>query len=383
VSDIGPDEPSTTNARDVRVEQVRWLWRNRIPLGKLTLLGGDPDKGKSLFTMELVRRSTTNGLMPDGSYSDRAWSKGVLVVSGEDAKEDTMVPRLMAAGADLTLVEFLNGVEFTNRKGGRALRPLSLPDDIEQLDKAMRKHLAGLVILDPLDAFLGEAVNTISNHHIRRALLPLAELAERSGAAILAVGHLNKTSGPAAMYRSAGSIGIIAMARSALLIAPDPEDEERRVLAVVKSNLARRPPALAFRIVAEDDNPPRIMWLGEARYHADDLVASRRDVQEAPAVRDAMGFLVDLLSKRGDMWVKDVFDEADKAGVGGKTTLKKAKAALTVRSVPCTEGKDKGWKWHLPKDKFPGQTQQEPHSNGKSPGQGHQEPQLPLDGPAG
>src|SRR5262249_22936941 len=148
---------------------------------------------------------------------------------------DTIRPRLEAAGADLDRIHIFHAV----RREGHEVIP-SLPENLPELERAIRDRHAELVVIDPLMAYLGGGVDAHRDQDVRRALAPLAKMVERTGAAGLAVRHLNKggASGGNPLYRGGGSIGIIGAARSGLLVARDPDDPERRVFAVTKSNLA-------------------------------------------------------------------------------------------------------------------------------------------------
>src|ERR687890_334782 len=228
-----PARPVGTLLSEVEPEQVEWLWPGRLPLGKLSVLDGDPGLGKSVLTLDVAARVSAGLELPDGQRCEPA---GVVLLSAEDGLADTVRPRLDAAGADTQRVVALSSVP-----DGKTERSLSIPEDLPALERAIRRVEASLVVVDPVMAFLSGNTNSHKDQDVRRALAPLAKLAERTGAAILIVRHLNKASGGETTHRGGGSIGIIGAARSGLVVAEDPEDPEWRGLFAHKN----KPPTAA------------------------------------------------------------------------------------------------------------------------------------------
>jgi hypothetical protein len=377
VSGGTPGEPIAFNAADVRPEKVRWLWPRYIPDGKVTVLDGDPDRGKSTFTMDLAARVSTRSPMPDGSRSE-ADNRGVVIINGEDGAADTLVPRLLAAGADRKAIEFLDAVWQTDEKGKLYQGAVTVGGGLPAIKEMIERTQAALVVIDPLPAFLDEGINSYRDSDIRRALFPLSRLAELTGVAVILVRHLNKQTGGSALYRGGGSIGIIGAARSGLLIAADPDDETRRVLAVTKSNLARKPAAQAFRLVPDQlYDCARIAWEGPTKHRPDDLLGApgNADADETAAVAGACQWLTDLLAENEpwggkEPWAKQVRDEAASDRRFGWRTVQKAAARISVDShhVGKPGDKEQGWKWRLPAGKSPGHAQERTAENGKRPG---------------
>ena len=339
---------------DVQPEHVSWLWPGRIPLGKLTVLDGDPGLGKSLITVDLAARITTYQAMPDGARSDLPGPAAVVFLSAEDGLADTIAPRLITAGADLARVDAITDVYQPPREdraedGEDGVdRAPSVPRDVALVEQLMAKRGARLLIVDPLMAYLGGEVNTHRDQDIRLALTPLAKLAERAGAAVLVVRHLNKGSGASPLYRGGGSIGIIGAARSALLVAKDPDAPEsgRCVLAPLKGNLARPAPALIYRVEESAGGVPRVVWEGESTHTAAALLAMPADEGERGAREEAMAFLRETLAAAARP-VEDVKREARQAGIAD-STLRRAKDALRVRSHKQGFGAGAPWVWELP-----------------------------------
>jgi hypothetical protein len=220
--------------------------------------------------------------------------------------------------------------------------------------RAVKEMGARLVVIDPLMGHLDPGLNAGSDQAVRRALLPLATMAHWSGAAVLIVRHLTKRPGRHAVYRGGGSIGILASSRSGLVAAADPEDasRRRRVLAVVKANLAEAVPSLGFELESvpgEGERPPamRVVWLGPVGHSADRLLGAlgeREDVAARDAWTEAMGFLAAAL-EAGPRPASEVLAAARGAGLAERT-VRRAKAALGV--VAQKDGFGGGWRWGLP-----------------------------------
>ncbi len=329
--------PIGTLLADVEPEKVEWLWDRRIPLGKITVLDGDPGNGKSVMSTDLAARLSVGRTFPDGQPCDTA---GVVIMNAEDGLADTIRPRLDAAGGDPSRVLSLATVPVGDEGDERHL---TIPEDIPIIEEAVEQMGARLVIIDPLMAFLSGSSNAHKDQDIRRALAPLARMAERTGAAVLLVRHLNKASGGNPLYRGGGSIGIIGAARCGLLVGVHPEDENKRVLAGQKSNLSPMPDSLAYRITTATNESARIEYAGRTEAKADTLLSTPADAEERSALGDAIQFLRDEL-KDGPMWAKSISERARKLDIS-EASLRRAKGALNVQST--REGEE-GWSWNLP-----------------------------------
>jgi hypothetical protein len=338
--DEPPPAPLGTLLRDVSPERVSWLWPARIPRGKLTILDGDPGLGKSALTMDLAARVSAGLALPDGTPCDAA---GVVILNAEDGLSDTILPRLLAAGGDPASVLALQAVPD---ESGLGERPISLPADLAHLRRAVERVGAALVVVDPLMAFLGGDVNAHRDQDVRRALHPLSMLAGETGAAVLVVRHLNKLAGGNPLYRGGGSIGIIGAARSGLLVARDPDDTERRVLASTKCNLAKLPSSLAYSLEQTSDGALRVAWQGECAHTAESLLAAPRDDEERGERQEAIDVLRAILAA-GPVPAEQAKKDARKAGIAERT-LSRAKAALGVKSKKLTFTGGGAWQWSLP-----------------------------------
>lgn len=322
-------ELRVTPLLDVHPERVQWLWPGRIPLGKISVVDGDPGLGKTTLMLDLAARITSGRVLPDGSRADLDGPAAVVIMTAEDGLADTIRPRLDAAGAD---VGRCYAFESVTDEGDDLPRPVELPKDTPHLEQVLAETGAALVVIDPLMAFLAGDVNSHRDQDVRRVLAGLAAVAERTGAAIVIIRHLNKASGTSAIYRGGGSIGIIGAARSGLLVANDPDDEsgERRVLAVSKGNLAARPPALAYRLEPYSDTS-RIVWLGATDHRADQLLASHGDDEQRSAVSEAVAFLESALAA-GPQPADEVTRQARSLGISERT-LKRARHQLGVTAA--------------------------------------------------
>ena len=335
---------------DVEPQQIRWLWPGRVPVGKLTVLDGDPGLGKSLITLELAARVSTGRPMPDGATSDLPGPAGVVLMSAEDDPADTIRPRLDAAGGDPERVAILQFVPEKLGNSGRNSPRMPTLADIGSLKVALERHEARLLVIDPLMAYLGDTDSHVDSQ-IRSRLAPLAELAASTGTAVVVVRHLNKRGGDGnPIYRGGGSIGIIGAARAGLLVAPDPDDPEsgKRVLASTKSNLALLPPALAYKIEVVQ-NMPKITWLGRTTYSAAQLLEAASSDSERSALDEGRDFLGQILED-GPMAADKIQKQARKAGLSD-ITVRRAKKALGVRanSERTPDGRRvSGWVWSLP-----------------------------------
>jgi hypothetical protein len=328
-----PSVQETISVQRPAPQPVPWLWPGRIAAGRLTLIDGDPDQGKSLLTLDLAARLTTGRELPDGSPPSKP--SPVLLLSAEDNHEDTIVPRLLAAGADLERVHFWD--EATDGL-------LEFPKACPRLLQALEQTQARLVVLDPFFAFLGEEIAGLNDRMIRRALQPLARVAEMAQAGILLNRHLSKDGvTKQAIHRGLGSIAILGMTRTAFLVGPDPDDPGRRVLACTKNNLAACTPSLGFRIVPADADMAKIEWLGPVAWTADDLVEAGR--KRGEALPRAVAFLREQLA-HGPCDRQTLLDQAEAIGLSFRT-LERAKSQLDVVSRRRDEGGRVVWYWSL------------------------------------
>ncbi len=247
---------------DVTPESIKWLWKGYLALGKITMWDGDPGIGKSLSILDVAARLSTGRPMPDGSPCEKGC---VVLITPEDGLADTIHPRLVRAGANLRNILSISDVPVYDESGKEIdRRPFILPDDLPMLKSAIKRMKAKLVIIDPLMSIFGMQ-NSYKDNEVRAALTPVKIAIEEAGAACVMVRHLTKGGGDNALYRGGGSIAFIGLARLALLVAKDPTDETRNVLAPIKSNIGKLANNLTYSVVSDEeqgDERPYIHWQG-------------------------------------------------------------------------------------------------------------------------
>ncbi|HUU66733.1 MAG TPA: AAA family ATPase [Methyloceanibacter sp.] len=337
-----------TPADEIAPQKVTWLWPGMIPKSALAIIDGDPGVGKSTICIDLAARVSSGGTMPDGTTCAPGTA---LILSAEDNPATTIVPRLIAAGADLSRVRI---VDSETEVAGHVARMVSLPDDVASLQREIDACAADLVVVDPLVAFLGRKISVNKDQEVRQALSPLKTLAEDTGVTILVVRHLNKKEGMPAIYRGGGSIGVVGAARSALLASPSPDDPDVRVLAVVKSNLGKGSQAWAYRVAGKHSAPDdseeweaaAVEWIGPSSVKAAQLV-SETSTQKSTAREKAAEFLKVALAK-GEMSASEVKALAKCHGHAGKTVDRAAKDINVMTQQLHEGGKITGWTWSLP-----------------------------------
>jgi hypothetical protein len=326
-------EAQTVEMAQAARRDVEWLWPGWLPLGKLAALDGDPGLGKSTLLLDLAARVSRHGRMPGDVAGIRG---GVAILSAEDGVEDTILPRLLAAGADLGQVACITEV------GGA---PPVLPGHLPQIERVLVQRDVRLLILDPLTAYL--AANARSDQAIRKALHPLAQVAARRRCAVVYLRHRNQGTAPWALYRGA-SLAVIGAARSGLLVAADPDNPRGRVLAHVKHNLAPRQTSLRYALeYAAEYGCCRVRWLGPSPYTADDLLRPPAQGVEKTAREEAVAFLKGFLAG-GPRPARDCYAEARALKISD-VTLRKAKALAGVATLQgCdADGKFTGVVWQL------------------------------------
>jgi hypothetical protein len=308
---------------EIREEKTDWVWKDRIAQGRMTLVGGDPGTGKTYLGLAVAAAESRGEALP-GSPKPGGPSN-VLLISLEDGLRDVIKPRLTALGAEQSRIAVPNPA----RNMPATLMNASA---IEQMVKAVGPRL---VILDPLMAF-ASGKNTRESSQMRAMLTPMTALADRYAFALLVILHLNKGS-TKAIYKFQESIDIVAQARSAFIVANDPDDPYKHVVAHAKQNSATRAPSLSF-FIQEDGS---FEWGEEVDVDAEELVSTEQQKKrENSQLGRATEFLRDILAN-GPVSYREISERAEQAGVRG--SIWRAKKELKLKSI-----KEKiGWFWSL------------------------------------
>lgn len=318
------------NFEDMEVEKIEWLWEQRIPLGMLSLVTGDPDLGKSTVTLDIASRISRGGVWPDNPEY-RARKGNVVMMSTEDDPTKIILPRLIAANADISKVTYLKCVE-TREDDMLREKGFDLQVDIDVLEDAM-KQLGDvrLVIFDPISAYLGK-IDSHKNAEIRGVIEPLSRLAMKYNVAIIGITHLNKNQAGAAIYRNLGSIGLTAAARSSWIVVKDKSNPEYRQFLPQKKNLSKNNTGLRYRLETSEDNPDVavIAWERDPiTVDIDEALAPERHPRESEALDEAVEFLKYILQD-GPREVKDIRKRATNEGLSW-ATIRRAQKKLDIR----------------------------------------------------
>jgi len=333
-------------ASEIESEHIEWLWPGRIAVGKQTCIAGDPGTGKSQLSVAIAAAISSGGEWPCGE--GRAPLGNIIIFSAEDGASDTIIPRLIAAGADLNRIHIVDavGTEAGSRRG------FNLQADLKLLEEKIAEiGDVCLIVIDPISSYLGKT-DSHKNAEVRGVLEPIAEMAERTRVAVCSVTHFSKPSGGTgtkALHKFIGSIAFVAAARAAFAVLEDPDDTGRRLFLHAKNNLSEAPQGLAFHlersIVGEGIITSRVKWEYEPVAMTANEALAAETGKSTLAVEEAECFLQALLAD-GPVPSKQVGAEAQEAGVA-KATLRRAKASLGITSYK--DGMDGGWFCALPK----------------------------------
>jgi len=332
---------------DVIATRLEWLWEPYIPLGKITLLMGDPGLGKSLLTTTIAAHVSMGRSWPAGNSTCKPGS--VILLSAEDDAADTIRPRLEIAKANLDQIQILQAViQVDQQTAIPQERHFSLAKDILVLKEVLaHSQNCRLIIIDPVSAYL-QSIDTNKNSDVRALFAPLAHLAQEYHAAIVCITHLNKSSTKAA-YKANGSIAFSAAARAAYLIGQDPGDPSRRLVVPVKVNLSKEMDGFAYRIQNTHTNHgphPKLEFDTEPVFAtADDIVGlGAGDSKREPELERAMNWLRSYLSL-GPRSTNEIQEAAIDYGFSRATT-RRAQDKLGI--TPRKTGFNDGWIWELP-----------------------------------
>ena len=297
-----PSKPETVKIirmSDVELTPVEWLWKPYLPFGKLSVLQGNPGEGKTYFAMHLAAACTNGKLLPN---MERMEPFNVIYQTAEDGLGDTVKPRLIEAGADLDRVLVIDDSDVQ----------LTLSD--ERIEKAIIENNARLVIIDPIQAYLGADVDMNRANEVRPIFMRLGQVAQRTGCAILLIGHLNKAAGMQSLQRGLGSIDIAAAVRSVMFIGKLKHDPTMRILTHEKSSLA--PPGVSLAFSLGDEGGFR--WVGEYDITADEML-SGIEPQRETKTQQAKDLICTLLAVGKRVYSEDIDKAALERGIPGRT----------------------------------------------------------------
>lgn len=297
-----PSKPETVKIirmSDVELTPVEWLWKPYLPFGKLSVLQGNPGEGKTYFAMHLAAACTNGKLLPN---MERMEPFNVIYQIAEDGLGDTVKPRLIEAGADLDRVLVIDDSDVQ----------LTLSD--ERIEKAIIENNARLVIIDPIQAYLGADVDMNRANEVRPIFMRLGQVAQRTGCAILLIGHLNKAAGMQSLQRGLGSIDIAAAVRSVMFIGKLKHDPTMRILTHEKSSLA--PPGVSLAFSLGDEGGFR--WVGEYDITADEML-SGIEPQRETKTQQAKDLICTLLAGGKRVLSEDIDKAALERGIPGRT----------------------------------------------------------------
>ena len=310
---------------EIQSQEVSWLWYPFIPYGKLTIIQGDPGDGKTTLVLNIAAwLSKGEGLDSEMKLSEPV---NVIYQSAEDGLADTVKPRLELAGADCERILVIDEKE----------KSLSMVD--ERLEKAIVQTKARMLILDPIQAYLGGGMDMNRANEARDMTKKLGALAEKYQCAIVLIGHMNKAAGNKAAYRGMGSIDFFAVARSVLLVGRVEGEPDIRAVVQIKNNLAAFGHPKAFAL-SEDG----FQWLGDYEITADEVLGGI--VPKANKMEQAKRLLRELALTTDAIQSNEIFDMADEQGIS-KRTLENAKRELDIRAKKINNS----WYWELDKVK--------------------------------
>ncbi len=310
------------NMQDIKVEEVEWLIYPYIPYGKITIIQGDPGEGKTTLVLQIISKLTKGENVIENQENEVTEAINVIYQTAEDGLGDTIKPRLISAGADCSKITVIDDKDT----------PLTMLD--KRLEKAVAETKARLVVLDPIQGFLGPNIDMHRANEIRPVMKHISELAEKYRCAVILIGHMNKCSLSKSTYRGLGSIDFQAAARSVLIVGRIKDEPEIRAVCQVKNSLAPEAKSIAFRLSKNCG----FEWIGEYNITADDLLSGSSKGAKKKA---AVDFLENLLAD-GQVAQTEIMKLAEENDISQKT-LRNAKETLDIKSKKVGNQ----WYWKL------------------------------------
>jgi len=327
--------PELLTLSDVEAREVDWLWKPYLAHGMLAMLSGDPGAGKTYITLAVAAAITTGRVPYTGEPRDPA---DVLYLSVENSPEHVVRPRFDSLGGDPKRFHILQGT--ITGESTRAVRGSVRLADVSLLQDALKGTKARLVIVDPIQSYLGAEVDAHRSNETRPVMDGLSRLAEEHGCCILLVRHLSKAPTGKAIHRGLGSIDLTGAVRTELLVGCSPDDPAQRALVQVKSNIGQLGPSLGYTIEADGT----FRWTGETQLTASAILSPEMNGEETGALAEAKSFLLSALTD-GARPATDIQTEAQREGIRERT-LKRAKKSLGI--VSRKSSMSGSWEWLLP-----------------------------------
>lgn len=326
---------------DLTSMPVNWWWKNRFPAGELSMLFGDPCNGKTTLALDCAAHLTTGKEWPDKEDNEQG---SVIILTGEDSIEKTILPRLKHAGGDVSKVVAIDRIRHITSDGLVSNHLPDLGEDCKYFtDMVEELGDVKLMIVDPVSCFLGVR-DTHQTSQVRHALLSVHDFCKDTGIAVLMVGHMNKGKDAKALYRASGSLGFIAASRAAWLCCEDRNDPELRMLAAAKLNLSRNPGAMSYRIMSSATDPDVAVIQWEQSFTsqtADDILEPKKET----TTEIVTAWLREVLAE-GPMSSDTIIRLAGEAGHRERTVWR-AKAALGLKASKVGFGNSGQWEWRL------------------------------------
>lgn len=306
---------------EIQSKEVDWLWYPYIPFGKITIVQGDPGEGKTTLALRIASTLSKGENLP---FDDTKRNPEVVIYqTAEDGLDDTIKPRLEESNADCTMIKIIDESET----------PLNMMDS--RIERAINETNAKLVILDPIQAYVGSKINMNNANEVRCVMSRIGKIAEKYNCAILLVGHMNKGSGAKSSYRGLGSIDFQASARSVLIVGRVKDNPEVRVVVQVKSSLAPEGESIAFEL----NKDTGFKWVGYYKISADELL----DGVPSESKKSQAENLITEMLEQGQCTQQDIMNKAKTLGIS-KRVIDGVKKDMEIKSIK----KADGWYWALP-----------------------------------
>lgn len=309
------------NMDDVHSKEVEWLWYPYIPYGKITIIEGDPGEGKTTLVLQLASLLSKGEKLPMNDYLQK--NHKIIYQTAEDGLEDTIKPRLVEAKADCKNIYVIDESKTV----------LSMLD--KRIEEAIAQTGARLLILDPIQAYIGADINMNKANEVRNVMAQIGKIAEKYNCAIVLIGHMNKGSGNKSSYRGMGSIDFHAAARSVLVVGRVKDEPEIRAVIQIKSSLAPEGDAIAFRL----DKEKGFAWIGRYDISIDELLGGYKTDNKSNQVKN---LLLELLSNGKKIKQSEILQITKEKGIS-KRLLDEAKKQLGVKSIKQASA----WYWYL------------------------------------